>query len=135
MSDKLFSMPRQIRHEGAARFDFLSGAIGRGVNPSDIDLVYERRGHFLFIECKRPEQAIPRGQAILFDSLIALSREDATVKVLIVIGHPPQDIRAARWWGTDLEFTADAFAIRQLALEWFQAASRAAPNPKRKECG
>lgn len=112
----------QLRQFWITRFDFLGGAIGRGVEPSDIDQVLERRHHFLFIECKRPHQPVPRGQQILFDHLAAPPPK--SVRVLQVIGHPPDKIERFGWWGEPLE-AGDTEAVRRLVCGWWNWAGTA----------
>lgn len=113
---------RQLRQMWITRFDFLGGAIGRGVEPSDIDQVLERRGHFLYIECKRPHQPIPRGQEILFDHLS--TPPPKSVLVLQVVGNPPDEIQQFGWWRQPLKAgTVDD--VRRLVRAWWDWAGTA----------
>ncbi len=114
MHDEHKDIPRQIRQLWVTRFDFLLGALPGREAPSDIDLVCEKNGHFLFIECKRPHQPIPRGQEILFDRLCNLSDK---VRMLTVIGNPPDDIKGYRWWQGELH-AADVYEVRALVRRW-----------------
>jgi hypothetical protein len=41
------SVQRQLRQNNDNRWDFLAGVLPRRINPTDIDLMYERRGRFL----------------------------------------------------------------------------------------
>lgn len=109
---------RQLRQLWITRFDFLGGCLPGRVEPSDIDLVLERRGQFLFIECKRPHQPIVRGQQILFDHLLLLSTPTHDVRVLQVVGHPPDDIHAFGWWGKELQ-EGDVDDVRELVNRWW----------------
>lgn len=111
-------MTRQLRQAWITRFDFLGGCLPGKVEPTDIDQVLERRGNFLFIECKRPHQPIPRGQAILFDSLLELGSERHDVRLLQVVGQPPDRIEAAGWWGkSPAPHTVDE--VRAVVRRWW----------------
>ena len=113
----------QLRQFWITRFDFLDGAIPGGVNPSDIDQVLERNGHFLFIECKRPHQPVPRGQQILFDRLLQLSSTDHDVRLLQVVGNPPDKIQQRGWWGKPLRDTS-LEEVRGLVRRWWDWAGQ-----------
>lgn len=116
------TIPRQLRQLWITRFDFLAGCLPGRAAPTDIDQVIERRGHFLFIECKRPHQEIGTGQAITFDNLVALSTEAATVRLLIVIGHPPDQIEAFGWWRKPSK-PGTVGDVRNLVRRWYDWAS------------
>lgn len=107
-------IPRQLRQLWITRFDFLAGALPGREAPTDIDQVCEKNGHFLFIECKREHQPIELGQEIMFDRLVALSDK---VRLLIVMGNPPDEITAYRWWRGPLH-EADVWAVRDLVRRW-----------------
>ena len=65
------AMRKKVEH---IDFGFLKGIIAsnpRGI-PSNIDGVYERFGHFLFLEFKRPAEQISQGQWILLKALAAM---------------------------------------------------------------
>jgi hypothetical protein len=112
-------MTRQIRQAWITRFDFLGGALPGGVEPSDIDQVLERRGHFLFLECKRPFQSVPTGQRILFDRLLELGSERHDVRLLHVVGNPPDAIERFGWWGGELK-PGTVGEVRALVRRWWQ---------------
>jgi hypothetical protein len=65
-------------------FGFLKGLIPSNpkVMPSNIDMVFERRGYFLFGEWKRKNEAMSTGQKIVLANLAKLSR----VKVFVITG-------------------------------------------------
>jgi len=113
-------IPRQLRQLWITRFDFLAGALPGKEAPTDIDQVCEKNGHFLFLECKRPHQRIERGQQITFDRLVGLSPK---VRLLIVVGQPPDQIMQYGWWHADrtpryeLRDT-DVWAVRDLVRRW-----------------
>lgn len=50
--------------------------------PSNLDMVYERRGHFLIGEWKRPGERISGGQRLLLHRLASIPN----VKVMLIIG-------------------------------------------------
>jgi hypothetical protein len=58
--------------------DLLPGKCGA----SDIDGVIERRGHFLFLEGKRPGESLPKGQWIMLSNLAKLNPDKVTVVVV-----------------------------------------------------
>lgn len=64
-------------------WDWLDGAFGQTlISPMDIDTVVERRGHFLIIETKYPEETLDKGPRITLEQL---SRQ-ANFTVLLVRG-------------------------------------------------
>ena len=64
-------------------FGFLRGVIGSNPNfmPSNIDMVLERKGSFLFGEWKREDEEIKQGQKILLKELAWIHR------VLLITGY------------------------------------------------
>jgi hypothetical protein len=64
-------------------FGFLRGIIGNNPNfmPSNIDMVLERKGSFLFGEWKRDGEDMKTGQKILLRELACIHR------VLVITGH------------------------------------------------
>jgi len=122
LEDVRFAVSPQLRQFWITRFDFLDGALPGGVNPSDIDQVLERNRHFLYIECKRPHQPVPRGQQILFDHLVDAPPQ--SVRLLQVVGDPPDDIRQFGWWGKPLASTT-LDEVRALVRRWWDWAGRA----------
>ena len=76
------AMRRKAEH---IDFGFLSGIIKsnpKGI-PSNIDGVYERFGHFLFLEFKRPGEQISQGQWILLKAMAAIPN----AQVWIITGN------------------------------------------------
>jgi len=116
------TVERQLREEFVTRFDFLFGALPGRVNPTDIDQVLERRQHFLYIECKRPNQTIPVGQAILFDHL--LLPQPKSVHLLHVVGNPPDEIEQFGWWREPLQ-AGSVDQVRALVRGWWDWAGTA----------
>lgn len=59
-----------MRNPNAPHIDFteLTGLLGKVV-PSNLDMVYERKGSFLVAEWKRDGEKIPKGQEILLKAL------------------------------------------------------------------
>ena len=70
-------------HATHVDFGFLRGIIRDNPNfmPSNIDMVLERKGSFLFGEWKREDEEIKQGQKILLKQLAWLHR------VLLIIGY------------------------------------------------
>lgn len=84
-----------MRNPHAPHIDFteLTGLLGKVV-PSNLDMVYERRGIFLVGEWKRDKEKVPKGQEILLKALSGLSE----FTVLIIQG-----------WTENLEMTVQTF--------------------------
>jgi hypothetical protein len=59
--------------------------------PSNLDMVYERRGHFLLCEWKREGESVSRGQEIL---LCALAAQPSFI-VLLVTGDTDDGMRVS----------------------------------------
>jgi hypothetical protein len=70
-------------HATHVDFGFLRGIIGSNPNfmPSNIDMVLERKGNFLFGEWKREDEEIKTGQKILLRELAWVHR------VLLITGY------------------------------------------------
>ena len=70
-------------HAKHVDFGFLRGIIRNNPNfmPSNIDMVLERKGNFLFGEWKRPDEEIKQGQKILLKELAWVHR------VLLITGY------------------------------------------------
>lgn len=97
---------------------FLGPALGRCA-VSDLDGIVERGGRFLVLETKRPGVPVPRGQAIMFDAMVA-----AGMTVIIIWGHANQPTRVQVWGETTIHPT-NAEHLRHLVREWFIRAGRA----------
>lgn len=86
--------PRQLRQNNDGRWDFLSGVLPNHINPTDVDLSYERRGHFLFLEGKRSGAFIKTGQRRYLNALAELPN----VHVIHFYGTPPDQVEAYGIW-------------------------------------
>ena len=105
------SRPRQLRSNGDNRWDFLAGVLPNGINPTDIDLVYERRGHFLVLEGKRAGAVTRTGQRRFYD---ALHKPPYSI-VVHFYGTPPDEVTAfAKWPEIPQPGTTDGL------IEWIQ---------------
>ena len=82
----------------------------------DIDSIWERHGHFLIIENKRPGEKIRLGALITLRALNALPG----FTVWIVRGNPPRDIVAAAPIDGD-EIPCDAAWLRAQIEKWWHA--------------
>lgn len=118
-----------MRNPDARHLDFadLAGLIPghENVLPSNLDMVYERRGHFLVAEWKRPGEAVSKGQMIL---LQALARADKTI-VLMVEGDTDRGMAVTKVerLGKDGELTdlgSTLSDLKVLILRWFMWASK-----------
>lgn len=115
-----------MRNPNALHIDFsaLTGMLGKVV-PSDIDMVYERKGMFLVGEWKRDGEQVSKGQELL---LKALARKDEFT-VLIINGWTENGSMTVKTvWsvfpsgecvaiGQGLDFLKDYIA------KWYQKAS------------
>jgi hypothetical protein len=115
---------RQLRRQGLVRFDFLAGALPGRAAPTDIDLMLEHNGHFLFLEGKRPGQSMPNGQRLALERLLALSTPTHSVHVLVIVGHPPDEIVGATWWGGPVQTPLSCEGVRKLVRLWWEWAER-----------
>jgi hypothetical protein len=107
---------RQLRNPADERWDFLKGTLPGRINPTDIDLAYERNGNFLFLEGKRPGVLIPKGQQIFFDRLADLPN----FTVIRFEGYPPDSVKRFRYWHAPDWTDGDADALRAEILLWFE---------------
>ena len=104
-------------------FEELSGLLGKVV-PSNLDMVLERKGHFLFGEWKRDGEKISKGQEIL---LKALSRLPSHT-VLIINGYTEDgNMSVNRFWRVlpDSECVlagAGLTALKDYITEWYMVA-------------
>lgn len=84
-----------MRNPDARHLDFgeLVGLIPTNPKllPSNLDMVYERRGHFLLCEWKRPGESVGGGQEILLRALAA----QPSFIVLMVTGDTDDGMRVS----------------------------------------
>ena len=113
-----------MRNKEAPHIDFeeLVGLLGKVV-PSNLDMVLERKGHFLFAEWKRDNEKVSKGQEIL---LKALSRvPNATV--LIVNGDTDDGMRVDTFWRvvpdeTCVQSGKGLIEFKDYIIEWYLVA-------------
>ena len=103
-------------------FGELSGLLGKVV-PSNLDMVLERKGHFLFGEWKRDGEKISKGQEIL---LKALSRLPKTT-VLVVSGDTENGMRVGSFWrimpdGSYVQSGKGLIEFKDYITEWYLVA-------------
>lgn len=85
-----------MRNPYAAHIDFteLTGLLGKVV-PSNLDMVYERKGSFLVAEWKRDGEQVSKGQEILLKSLSRLPSHT----VLIINGYTEdREMTVSKFW-------------------------------------
>lgn len=113
-----------MRNPDARHLDFgdLAGLIPDNPRflPSNLDMVYERRGHFLVCEWKRPGEEFGGGQRIL---LLALAKTPRFT-VLIVTGNTDagMSVQAIDWLKPNgmLERKGDTMIhFEGLILKWY----------------
>lgn len=116
---------RQLRQNNDGRWDFLCDVLPGGINPTDIDLMYERRGHFLVLEGKRSGSTIRMGQRRCLDALAALRPR---VYVIHFYGTPPDQVDAFGVWPLPATpaTTDDLIARIQQWFSWVEATARLA---------
>ena len=111
-----------MRNRDAPHIDFTEsmGLLGKVV-PSNLDMVYERKGSFLVAEWKRDGEKISKGQEIL---LKALSRLPSHT-VLIINGYTEDgNMSVNRFWrvSPNSECTlagAGLTALKDYITEWY----------------
>lgn len=110
-----------MRDRYAPHVDFgeLSGLLGK-VLPSNLDMVLERKGHFLFGEWKRDGEKISKGQEILLKALSGLPK----TTVLVVSGDSDDGMRVERFWkvlsnGQCIECGKGLIAFKDYITEWY----------------
>lgn len=106
--------PRQLRQNNDNRWDFLAGVLPHRINPTDIDLVFERRGRFLVLEGKRMGATFGVGQRLFYDRMSALPQ----FTVIHFYGDPPEDVRAFGFWGQKAQPGTTA-ELQALVARWF----------------
>ena len=113
-----------MRDKYAPHIDFeeLSGLLGKVV-PSNVDMVLERKGHFLFGEWKRDGEKISKGQEILLKALSGLPK----TTVLVVSGDTDNGMRVERFWkvlsnSQCIECGKGLIAFKNYITEWYLVA-------------
>lgn len=110
-----------MRDKYAPHIDFeeLNGLLGKVV-PSNLDMVLERKGHFLFGEWKRDGEKISKGQEILLKALSGLPK----TTVLVVSGDTDNGMRVERFWrilpdGNYVESGRSLIDFKDYIVEWY----------------
>jgi len=87
-----------MRNKAAPHIDFeeLTGLLGKIV-PSNLDMVYERKGKFLVGEWKRVGEKLSIGQEILLKALAA--KQD--FEVIIINGDTDKGMSVGKFWKVD----------------------------------
>jgi len=113
-----------MRDKYAPHVDFgeLSGLLGR-ILPSNLDMVLERKEHFLFGEWKRDGEKISKGQEILLKALSGLPK----TTVLVVSGDTDNGMRVERFWrilpnGSYADCGKGLIAFKDYITEWYLVA-------------
>ena len=114
-----------MRNPYAAHIDFteLTGLLGKVV-PSNLDMVYERKGSFLIAEWKRDGEQVSKGQEILLKSLSRLPSHT----VLIINGYTEdREMTVNKFWRV-LPYDKCVFAgeglieLKDYITEWYLSA-------------
>lgn len=110
-----------MRNRFAPHIDFteLQGLLGSCL-PSNVDMMMERKGHFLVGEWKRPNERIIKGQEILLKALA--KRHKFTV--LIISGDTEVDMIVHKFWklnadGSFIEKGTDTQQFKEYLTDWF----------------
>jgi len=113
-----------MRNKEAPHIDFeeLVGLLGKVV-PSNLDMVLERKGHFLFAEWKRDNEKVSKGQEILLKALSGLPR----ATVLVINGDTDNGMRVERFWrilpnGSYADCGKGLIAFKDYITEWYLVA-------------
>jgi hypothetical protein len=106
-------------------FEYLQGFIEDSpkVIPSNIDMVLERFGHFIFGEWKRENEQMGEGQKILLRNLAKLPN----TTVLIITGHTDNDMHVSSIQKLTTESTLktvgnSAKDLKKFMTEWYAGA-------------
>jgi hypothetical protein len=94
----------QLLNNSPQRFDYAEGVASGGC--TDIDMLWERHGHFLAIENKRPGEKISLGQLIALRALA----EKPEWTVWVIEGLPPDLITS----GGVLDFEPQPTTLEEL---------------------
>lgn len=110
-----------MRNKHAPHIDFTDLMIGK-LCPSDIDMVLERKGNFLFGEWKRPGEDVSEGQRIMLRALHKVPR----VTVLIIEGDTDGDMVVNQFWqladGKLSRLGVGLCDLRDYVTDWLAAA-------------
>ena len=114
-----------MRNPDAMHIDYSSllGIISDNpkVLPSDLDLIYERKGQFLIAEFKRGKEKLSQGQKILLQNLAKLPQ----FKVIVVNGYSEnkQLVINSIYWikpdGTYVKIGEGLGRFKQLINNWY----------------
>jgi hypothetical protein len=87
------------------------------IEPTDIDGLVERKGHFLLLETKAPTAQIKGGQEIMFQALRATKR----FTVLVIWGDAGQPQRGKLYCVDAVSriFDCDLQTLRAIVAYWF----------------
>lgn len=104
----------QLRKNLDGRWDFLNGVLPHGINPTDIDLVIERRSQFLVLEGKHEGATFGTGQRRFYDALSAVPG----FTVVHFYGTPPDVVVSFGGWGGPAQ-SASTEDLRTFVRLWF----------------
>jgi len=118
-----------MRNPDAKHIDFgeLVGVIPTNPRflPSNLDMVLERKGHFLVGEWKRPNESISRGQEILLNNL---AKKPGFLVVLIegdtdadMVVNKVQLFNPHKGW---IEWGDSKESLKDLITQWYARAER-----------
>jgi hypothetical protein len=106
-------------------FDYLKGCFGNTrISPTDMDCVIERRGKFLFIEEKNPEEDITVGQRILLEQLA----KKPGITCVVMWGKSKENhveayqVHDGMRWGKKIPCTTEEF--RDFVSNWFKSVNK-----------
>lgn len=100
-------------------WDFLMPAFSpTRIRVTDIDGCVERNGALLFIETKKPNVAIPEGQARMFRQ--ATARNDLTVLVLWGEHNQPEQMQVWHAGNPSVVTECDTADVVRTVRDWFE---------------
>ena len=116
-----------MRNRHAPHIDFTDLMIGK-LCPSDIDMVLERKGWFLFGEWKRPGEEVSEGQRIMLRALHKVPR----VTVLIIEGDTDDGMMVSNFWqlieGKLVKMGDSVDSLRDYVKDWLAGADALGEN-------
>lgn len=91
--------------------------------PSNVDGICERKGKFLIMEWKRPNEKVSKGQAILLKALAA--KDD--FMVVIIYGNTDNSMVIDKYWllqkdGTPMHHGTGLEMFKQFYRQWYELA-------------
>jgi len=113
-------------------WDFLKGAFGPSIMPTDADGWVERNGHHLLMECKTERWPLTDGQRYMLEDL----NENYKFTVFIVRGFTEKEISEVECWYSNgvkkKHENVDAQFLKDRCAAWYEWADKQRRRKKRE---